>query len=1095
MTTKQSAAPGSFVYLEAKLRKEAKGTGFGKAFEHVIKKRLIEAPNEFKVQFNNVWLWEEWPKNWGIDKGIDLIAEDMQGKIWAIQVKNYKKAYVIPKKGIDSFISESERDIIDKRMLIATTDKIGPNAKELFSSLKKKCVLVMRGDLISQKTPWPTSMKENTEKEPRKSPRPDQQKAIKEVLNGFKKHKRGRMIRACGTGKTLISLWIKEELKPKRTLVLFPSISLVAQTVEAWNKQKKDDYEYLIICSDETTSDGDTETASSYGIDVTTDIKEIHGFLNRKTTKPLIVFSTYQSSKLLKEAQKDCPDFDLIVFDEAHRCTGYMGRQFTYALDDKNIRGKKRLFMTATERYIKQVIKDKAGEVDFEIASMDDESLYGPIFHELNFGQAIEKQLLNNYQVAIVIVSEDEAREMVEKGKLIKTRSGILSDARTMATQMAIAKAMKKYDITKMITFHSSVKKAKDFINEEKDDSLPSTIKMMKTKPAKSLWYGHISGKTAASQRKSLLNEFKSLPKTTKAILTNCSCLKEGVDIPSLDGIAFVDPKSSIIDIVQAIGRAIRKTPDNKPGTIIVPVFINPDDEEEALDSSAFKIVGYVLKALQQHDESLREELEGYRLEVGKRRASGKVRIPSQVKVDIHTILPQEFEQNLLVKIIKVGAKKPDLTEEKILEWADLYYQRNQNWPIEDSGSIDEAPEETWNGISVALGKGGRGLKGGHSLAKLLEEHRGLRNRMNLPSLSVDQILQWADEHFKRTKKWPKQKSGQVIGAPGEMWSAIGLSLVRGKRGLKGGSSIAKLLEEHRGIRNQKNLPSLTVDQILKWADEYYGRTHNWPTKDSGEIQGSDDENWLIIDNSLRGGNRGLPKNSSLIKLLQEHRGVRNIMNLPKLTEEQILQWADAYHKWIKQWPTQFSGAIYGTKDEKWSSVNISLAKGTRSLKGGSSLAKFLQKHRGVRNKQNLPPLTVDQILQWADEYHKRTGKWPKRKADVIQEADGETWYAIDGCLRQGLRGLPKDSSLAKILEEHRGVRNKTNLTILSEEKILKWARAYNKRHGIWPTHSSGPIDDAPGETWNAVNLALSRGSRGLKGNSSLHKLLKKHIK
>ena len=1009
---------GSFEYLETKLRKEAKGTAYGKAFEKVIKKRLIEARTEFKPQFQNVWLWEEWPKNWGIDKGIDLIAEDKQGKIWAIQVKNYSPDYVIPKSGIDSFISESERKVIDKRMLIATTDKIGPNAKELFSSLSKKCVLVMRGDLKAQKTPWPTKLKEKTKREPKKNPRPDQKKAIDAVLKGFKKHNRGRLIRACGTGKTLISLWVKEKMKPKRTLVLFPSISLVAQTVESWNKERRDDYEYLIICSDETTDSGESESASSYGIDVTTDAQEIHGFLKRKTSKPTIVFCTYQSSKLLKEAQEGCPDFDLIIFDEAHRCTGYMGRQFTFALDDKNIRGKKRLFMTATERYIKQVIKDKAGEVDFEIASMDDEGLYGPVFSELSFGQAIKQNLLNNYQVAIVVVSEEEAKEMVEKGKLIKTRSGILSDARTMATQMAIAKAMKKYDITKMITFHSSVKKAKDFIDENKEDSLPSTIKLMKRKPAKDLWFNHISGKTPASQRKTLLEDFKALPKTTRALLTNCACLKEGVDIPALDGIAFVDPKSSIIDIVQAVGRAIRKTPDNKAGTILVPVFINPDDEEEALDSSAFKIVGYVLKALQQHDESLKEELEGYRMEVGKRRASGNVRMPSQVKVDIHTVLPREFEQNLLVKIIKVGAKKADLKIDLILEWMDSYKKKHGDWPhAKLFESIDESPEDTWPIVDGALNLGSRGLPKNSSLAKLLKEHRGVRHIKELPDLSVEQILKWADDYKKKNAEYPNTRSGKIEGTE-ETWTGINTALIRGTRQLPKDMSLAKVFAKNRGLRVKRALPILTYDQIIEWAKNHHKKTGKWPTAKSGKIIDCPNEKWSDVDGALFRGNRGLQK-TTLANLLA---------------------------------------------------------------------SKGLKEH-----KHQQKPLTVNQVLGWADAYKKKYGKWPNTKSGKIKEMPQYTWLSIDTYLQNGVRGLPSGSSLAKLLSKERGLRNSRNLPSLSESKIIKWAKDFNKTNGKWPNEKSGEIPNSGGETWRTINKALYRGSRGFNGGSSLNKLFTKH--
>ncbi len=391
---------------------------------------------------------------------------------------------------------------------------------------------------------------------------------------------------------------------------------------------------------------------------------------------------------------------------------------------------------------------------------------------------------------------------------------------------------------------------------------------------------------------------------------------------------------------------------------------------------------------------------------------------------------------------------------------------------------------------NMALTIGGRGLPGASSLAKLLEEKRGRRNDRNLPSLTEDQILKWADLHKNRTGDWPKSLSGPIADAPGETWANVNAALSQGARGFLRGSSLARLLEENRGVRNVQNLPSLTVEQILNWADLYKDQIGNCPNQKSGPISDAPGETWANVNANLFQGGRGLPGGSSLPKLLEEKRGLPNRLNRP-LTEDQILQWADLHKQRTGKWPKVTSGYIADTDGETWVGMHRTLSRGGRGLPGGSSLAKLLAEHRGMRNRGNLSQLSNEQILIWADSYRERTGDWPKPTSGAIPDAPGETWDNVQNALFSGLRGFPGGLTLAQLLQAERGVRNMKALPGLTEDQILVWAEAYYRQNGSWPKKDSGPIDSAPGETWNGVQIALLRGRRGLSGGSSLARLIK----
>jgi hypothetical protein len=430
------------------------------------------------------------------------------------------------------------------------------------------------------------------------------------------------------------------------------------------------------------------------------------------------------------------------------------------------------------------------------------------------------------------------------------------------------------------------------------------------------------------------------------------------------------------------------------------------------------------------------------------------------------------------------------LTEQQVLSWADDHHQRTGEWPTAKSGTIPDSGGEKWAAINMALRAGARDLPGGSSLARLLAEHRGVRNRKALPSLSVEGILAWADLHHERTGEWPSHNSGPITDAPGETWLAADMALRKGLRRLPGGSSLAMLLAEHRNVRNVWTLPDLTVEQILAWTDAFHERTGKWPGMESGPIPEAPGETWSAVNHALMRGSRGLPPGRSLAQLLADERGVRNRADLPDFDRKTILAWADAHFQRTGDYPTQHSGPIAEAPDETWLAVDFALRKGARGIRGGSSLARLLAKHRGKRNIQDLSPLSQKKILRWADAHKERTGKWPNVNSGEVVDAPGERWDMIDNALRQAHRHLPGGSSLLQLLVKKRGVRNPLDLPPLTEEQIVGWAESHRDRTGRLPKYKDGPIADAVGETWAGVDGALRLGKRGLPGGSSLAKLL-----
>jgi hypothetical protein len=436
------------------------------------------------------------------------------------------------------------------------------------------------------------------------------------------------------------------------------------------------------------------------------------------------------------------------------------------------------------------------------------------------------------------------------------------------------------------------------------------------------------------------------------------------------------------------------------------------------------------------------------------------------------------------------AAPRPLLTVRQILAWADDHFARTGRWPRSSSGAVLADRNEKWGNIAVALHSGHRGLPGGTTLAKLLAEHRGVRNLGDLSPLTQSQILAWADAWHTRTGDWPGPTLRDIPEAPGEKWNCIDMALRDGGRGLPGGDSLARLLARKRGVRNIQDLPPLTEEEILAWAEAHHERTGSWPTYYLRAVADAPQESWPAINSALRDGGRGLPGGSSLAQLLAAGLGVRTRVAVPPLTEGKILRWAKAHKARTGQWPKVQSGPVAGAPGETWLAVDSALREGLRGLAGGDSVARLLARRCGARYKALAPRLTERQILRWADDHHRRTGDWPKQNSGPVHGEAGETWGAIHQALNAGVRGLPGGDSLARLLFRRRGVRHQRDALPLSEEQILAWAEAHHRRTGEWPGQRSGEVRGAVGVTWSSIQAALRVGRRGLPGGDTIVKLL-----
>lgn len=630
----------------------------GDKFEKLMQAYLQTDP-KYATFFSKVWLWNEFPfrKDFGgKDTGVDLVAYTHNGDYWAIQCKCYAENATIDKPAVDSFLSTSSRSFTDEsgntstfahRLWISTTNNWGINAEEAIRNQQPAVSRIGLFHLESAPVDWgklEKGLSGEASRLVKKELFPHQKTALTEAHHYFKDNDRGKLIMACGTGKTFTSLKIAENETNGKGFILFlvPSIALLGQTLEEWYAEADEPIKAICICSDAEVSKKKTKSEDLDGystvdlaLPASTDVESIICQLKSNSQNDCgmtVVFSTYQSIEVIAKAQKaykqeigDKAIFDLIVCDEAHRTTGV-----TLAKEDESafvkvhnndfIEAKKRLYMTATPRLYSDDSKSKAAQGDAILCSMDDERIYGGEIYRIGFGEAVNKGMLSDYKVLILTVSENDMPVAVQKmvanpeneissddvskligcinalSKQILGDAGIIKDSDPEPMKRAVAfcpniQASKK--ITN--TFNSTLESYYSELSEEQKDKIVAVAS------------DHIDGTMAATIRQEKLSWLKSVPEDEKEcrVLTNVRCLSEGVDVPSLDAVLFLSARNSQVDVVQSVGRVMRKSPGKKYGYIIIPVVVPADvAPEKALnDNARYAVVWTVLNALRAHDD------------------------------------------------------------------------------------------------------------------------------------------------------------------------------------------------------------------------------------------------------------------------------------------------------------------------------------------------------------------------------------------------------------------------------------------------------------------------------------------------------------
>lgn len=712
----------SFSEVLDQLRENQPQGKYGIAFEKLMV-NFFKTDPVLSAQFDEVQRWDKWRYNGGkADTGIDLVARRKDDGKWvAIQAKFYKPTTSIQKQHIDSFFEASGRSFETEssvehfvhRYIISTTDKWSKNAEDALENQQIPTSRIGFNQIAESPVNWDvvfpgSEMQVRLTRRETFEPRPHQQQAIENVMAGFNTHDRGKLIMACGTGKTFTALRLAEQVaKDKggraRVLFLVPSIALLAQTLREWTAQARLDLKSFAVCSDNKAS-RQAEDIASYDLEVpvSTDGDDIATLFSQgKRANGLhVVFSTYQSLPAVHDAQeKGLDDFDLVICDEAHRTTGVTlagadESNFVRIHDANYIKAARRLYMTATPRLFDDSVKTKAEEHSAELASMDDEAIYGPEFHRLGFGEAVDKGLLTDYRVLVMTVDEDVAAEALARhtqegmnlttasamigawnalakrsGKLQGQKGGFDEDAAPMQRTVAFAKDIKTSKLIAetypgLIASHQQTLREHAATNDVSLHNVDLSVAVQ-----------HVDGSMNAMERGNKIAwlEASMEPDETR-ILTNARCLSEGVDVPGLDSVIFFNPRNSMVDVVQSVGRVMRKSEGKDYGYIILPVAVPPGKSpSEALnDNVRFKVVWQILNALRAHDDRFNAKVNSIGLNGDK---------PDELPIDVTHVEVEKAKAELDKNDSTPGYETSELTSEQVAlfsleKWQEAIYTK-----------------------------------------------------------------------------------------------------------------------------------------------------------------------------------------------------------------------------------------------------------------------------------------------------------------------------------------------------------------------------------------------------------------------------------
>jgi superfamily II DNA or RNA helicase len=661
--------------------------------------------------YDDVWLFKDIPQKeldiLGLDSqdlGIDLIAKN--GKEYhAIQCKYHSdKSSSVTFKEVSTFTTLLEGNPKITQGYICSSANVTSRNLDKVQTKPIQRILAdtwqtLDDDFFTQVRSF---LKEEQYAPEPYLPKKHQEKAIADAIQYFKrkKHSRGKLIFPCGSGKSLAGYWITQALKSKSILVAVPSLSLVKQTLEVYLREVVANglkVKWLCICSDEGIgkSEDIAIKTENIGVPCYTDSEYIKNWLQHNKGENIIIFTTYQSGRIIAEITKQLNySFDIGIFDEAHKTVGSNKKLFSHLLFDENISITNRVFMTATERFF-------SGSGD-DIISMDNYDIYGETFSLMSFKEAIKDELLTDYRVISIEVGKQEVADFIRLNNLVQlnTKWKTETEARSLASMLALRKAMKEYPIKNAVSFHSSIDRA-------------TRCKKIQTHITSTYDFEPIdaytvSGKIPTTKRNDIVQEFA---RSEKALITNARCLTEGVDVPAIDCIVFADPRRSKVDIVQALGRALRKKEGKEWGYVILPLVYNEETRE--IDDENFKEIVSLLRSLASNDERIIEYFKAAKDKTNRR--SGEVL--DIFNIDTNIIDEETITENLRIKIweklgrlewlpfekAKEFARSLELKSQK--EWQE--YSKSEHKPVD----IPAAPSQTysdkgWIGYGDWLGTG-----------------------------------------------------------------------------------------------------------------------------------------------------------------------------------------------------------------------------------------------------------------------------------------------------------------------------------------------------------------------------------------------------
>ena len=664
----------AFDNLISKIRSSSNASrDYGTKFE-TLTKDWLSRDTAYKDLFTKIQTYKEWALDnpslvvSAKDTGIDLVATNAEDNFFtAIQCKMYEKDHKVPKSDIDSFVSASDKKFFTKRIIVATNESWSDEVKGDLLSKSTPITVITGAELKTSNVDWSAYDKGIIANLSKRKVRPYQAEAINQTILGFKNNDRGKLIMACGTGKTFTSMKIVEQYPGKGGLVLFlvPSLSLLSQTLTDWKRNCDIHINAFAVCSDNKIGKADLSKLDALtSIDqlsypATTDANTLQIKVQNalyKKDELTVIFSTYQSIQVISDAQgKGLPEIDLIICDEAHRTAGNYFEDdqkeesyFTKVHDNQFIKAKKRLYMTATPKIYGKISKEQAETSDLVLYSMDDESIFGPTFSTVSFTRAIDLGCLVDYKVVVLTLDESLLEKdydflstdnfggisIQNAGKIVgvwralskmdlKGESSIKDDIFPMKRAVAFAQVIEKSEDTdktsskEYATYFNAVidqykerEKAflkkrwgKKFSEDEYDKGHKLQIETM-----------HIDGSMNATEKESRLSWLRAEPQENKCkILFNVRCLSEGVDVPSLDAVVFLSPRKSPVEVVQTVGRVMRIAPNKKRGYVILPIVVQPGSIDDLIlnKNKDFDVVWEILNALKSIDPTFGRAVDG----------------------------------------------------------------------------------------------------------------------------------------------------------------------------------------------------------------------------------------------------------------------------------------------------------------------------------------------------------------------------------------------------------------------------------------------------------------------------------------------------